>query len=483
MFNRASLYVVGQLVTLVSICMVVPGFFSLAHGDLDTLGAFAGASGAGLFLGIGAIAASRGDRDSLGRRDILFLMVLGWFVAPLFAALPFWFGQIAPSFADAYLEAVSGLTTTGLSVFQSPEALSPGYLIWRALTQWLGGFAIVALGLTFLPILGMGGADVIAGAAAGRAAGLRPAAVRSVLRQLVTIYGGMTALCAFALMAVGVESFEALCLAMSTVSTGGFSTRSGAIDTVGGPGVLLVLIPFMIAGALSFHIFLAAASSRRLGATKSPELISFGIFLAIGALIAIPLGFRFDDRPLENIILSGVFDSVAALSTTGFRSEGIAGTTVVATFLFAGMALIGASTGSTGGGIKQMRVVILLKQVGRHLRILIHPNAVVGVKFGGAPVSSDAVRSAWTYFAAFLIALILLTVALTIVDLRFSEALALASAVITNGGQIVAGSAGAIAWQSAVDSNAEWLLSIGMVLGRLELLTVMVLFSRGYWQR
>lgn len=480
---RAILHHLGQLITVMALFMLLPLIASLADGDEATAMAFAGAGAVSLFIGFGCLIATRGQFQPPSRRDLIGLCVVGWIVAALCGALPFWFGAIAPSFADAFLEAVSGVTTTGLTIFQSPEALGSGYLLWRALLQWLGGFAFVFVGLTIFPMLGLGGAEVRGGGTIGVGAGWPRTALRQTARRLIVIFAALTGGCLMLLLALDVPFLASLCLAMSTVTTGGFSVQGGPLNPVGGHEVLLALVPFMLIGALGFHIYIGLFARRRQPVHRNPEFRSLFAFLGFGLLVVVPLGFAYDDSSIFDTLVASLFNTVSALTTTGFVAEGTAGTSVVASFVFAGLAFIGASTGSTGSGLKQMRVTLLLKQVGRELRLLIHPSAIVRLKYDGARVTDTAVRAVWTFFVAYLFAMIVLTLALAASDIRFSAALALALATLTNGGQIAAGSAGSVAWQSSLGTGSAWLLSAGMLIGRLELLAVLVLFSRSYWQR
>ena len=237
----------GWMLSIFAATMLAPALLSLGAGEIDTAAGFALSAGAALFIGVLLLVTGRGRGGAIGRAEALVLAVVAWLVLSLFGALPFVFGSTATSLTDGFFESLSGLTTTGLSIFPAPENLDSGLLLWRAMTQWMGGMATIVLAITILPTLGIGGIEILRGDATQRVSDTLRPRLRQTARALWMLYAFLTALCAAALWIAGMPAFDALCHAMSTLSTGGFSTRADSVAGFDNTAVELILIVFMVA--------------------------------------------------------------------------------------------------------------------------------------------------------------------------------------------------------------------------------------------
>ena len=418
----------------------------------------------------------------MGRREIILLSALVWVVLAAFGALPFVLGGPANSYADGYFETLSGLTTTGLTVFRDPATLDRSLLIWRAMLQWLGGLATIVLAVAVLPYLGLGGVQVRQGDSAQRVGqALRPG-LRQAARTLSFAYGMLTGLCLVALLIAGMPPLDAVCHAMSTISTGGFSTHAAPMDAFRRPAIEIVLIVFMLLGALNFALHGPALGGRLSVYRRDSEcrlmLVIVTLATAGTALYLTGIG-QFD---AGEAVRRGLFDVVSAITTTGYAGPAAGAGLNVLVFVMLGLAVIGGATGSTAGGLKLMRWLLLLRQSGRELVRLTRPHGVVPVRYGGASVSSAVVQSVWGVFVAYMFSLVVLAIGLAAFGIAFPAALALAVSSLANAGPGVAGSGGVAVEIAGLATGAKGLIGLGMVAGRLELLAMLVLLNPMFWR-
>lgn len=483
MSHAAVSRVLGWMLSIFAATMLAPALLSLGAGEIDTAAGFALSAGAALFIGVLLLVTGRGRGGAIGRAEALVLAVTGWLVLGLFGALPFVFGSTATSLTDGFFESLSGLTTTGLSIFPAPENLDSGLLLWRAMTQWMGGMATIVFAITILPTLGIGGIEILRGDATQRVSDTLRPRLRQTARALWMLYAFLTALCGAALWIAGMPAFDALCHAMSTLSTGGFSTRADSVAGFDNAAVELILVVFMVAAAMNFTLHWRAIQGRPGHYGDDPEcrfLLGIVLFATVATAGVLIVGDRI--MPLE-ALRKGVFAVVSAVTTTGYVGPTIPMAPTFVVFLLLALAMVGGASGSTAGGLKLMRGVLLLRQGGREMVRLTRPHGVIPVKYGGASVPAPMIQAVWGFFAAYIFCLVLLASGLSAFGLDFPAALTAATSGLSNTGPVLGAVGGHGATYAALPDGAKWLLALGMLIGRLELLTLLVLLSPIFWRR
>ena len=479
------LYYFGLLLVALSGLAIIPLGTALILGEMEQIQGFVGtvviagfAGGAG-FLGL------QGEAARGKAREWFLLPVVAWAVLPVFAALPFYYGGVTVTPIDAYFEAVSGLTTTGATVLHGLDQAPRSILLWRALLQWMGGLGTVVLAVTLLSLLGAGGMQLFRSSiprGEGASMFLR---MRRIAVQISPIYGALSALCCLALWVGGMPMFDAVCHAMSTISTGGFSTRDGSIGAFDSPFLELVLMVFMTVGALNFTLHATLRKEGRRHYRQDPEARQFLIVAGVGAVVLavgmyFVLGGEGDGPGVLTAVRSALFTSVSVLSTTGYLSTESMPLPLMPALVIFALMMIGASTGSTGGGLKLMRFGLLVRQSRRELARLAHPHSVMRIRHGDRVVSDQVMGAIWAFFVLYILCVASATVMLCFTGLEFQPALALAATAVSNSGP--ASALVSPVEVAALGAGAKWVLCLTMVIGRLEILTILTLFNPTYWR-
>lgn len=469
-----------------ALTMMVPILVALGYGEIAPAQSFFLSAVLTAFAAGAIIIATRGVAPRRPRRREGFVLAcLIWTVLPGFGALPFYHIGIAENGIDAYFEAISGFSTTGATVFDNLDIAERSVLIWRGMMQWLGGLSTIVLILVLLSFLGGGGMTVFQSAMPRGERSAMSIQLYQAVRDISGVYAVLTALCAALLWAAGMPPLEAVAQSMSTLSTGGFSTRDASIGAFDNPLVELVLVIFMIAGAVNFTLHWAVLHGRHIKCYRDDGEVIPLIGVCLAASVVLTFIFLGAGNEFWISLRHGIFNGVAAITTTGLNNGDISVWPVAAPLLMLMLMTIGGTTGSTGGGLKIMRVGILLKMAGRELERLIHPSGIVATQYANRDLESAVVRAVWSYFCIFLLTAVVLALGLSAFDIEFASATALAILSLTNtgagDGTIISGLAG----RGYVDlpDGAKLLLTAAMVIGRLEFLTVFVLFSPKFWRR
>ncbi len=427
----------------------------------------------------------RQTRRDLTARESCLLVVLAALSLSALAGLPFWSYRPALGFEPAFFEGLAALTTTGLSRLGAPESWPESLRLWRHLLQWLGGMGIIVLAVAILPLLGVGGMQLFRADTPGpmKDARLAPRIMQTA-RYLWLVYLLLTLACALALMSVGMPAFDALCHALSTLSLGGFSTRNAGVDDWDSPYIEGVLIVFMLLAAFNFTTHFLAARQRSLAAyLRDPE--AGAVLVVIIGSLALMLGLIMLERPqsdwLEHL-RHLAFATVSMATTAGFASIHAPDWPPLPALWLMLLGALVASSGSTGGGIRMIRTLILIKQALRELLRMSHPRAVRPLLIGGQIIAPAVVQAVLGFMLLYGVTLLGLTALLVATGLDGSAAFGLVMAGLNNGGDayIALGLAPDVA---ALSSLQAWILALAMLAGRLELLIVFVLFTPGFWRR
>lgn len=443
--------------------------------------AFALSAAIATLVGATLWAFTRGPTD-LTRRDGVGVVTFGWLLSTFLGALPFLLSKTIPDFAGAWFEAVSGLTTTGASVLSDPEHLPRSILLWRALTHFVGGMGILVLCVAILPLLGSGGMQIYRAEVAGPSKDRLTPRIAGTAKLLWGLYLGLNAANIIALKLCGMDWFDSTCHAFATIATGGFSTRAEGIAAYNSAAIEWVLIVFMVLGGTNFALHWRFLRGRWSAYTRNAEFrLYIGILALASLLIAVNAWSVLPHGPGKTT-RSVIFSVVTVMTTTGFGGINFAVWPMFSQYVLLLLMVIGGCAGSTSGGIKVVRVLILFKQIARELKLFIRPQAVYHVKMRHQIVGDDAVNRIGAFFVIF----ILIFIAATAAMIAFTpDMLTAVSSVAATLGNIGPG-LGAIGPQgnySIIPATGKVILSLCMLLGRLEFYTMLVLFIPGFWRR
>lgn len=436
-----------------------------------------------LFVGGALMLATARSQQDLTKRQSYVLLFLFWLGLPPVAALPLWLGPWSMPPLHALFEAVSALTTTGFSVFHDLSSTSDAVMFWRALLQWAGGLMTVVLMVAVLTNLNLGGLQLFRSAIPyGERGGTVMERLLSTSRSLLLVYSGLTGLCAIALWLAGMSVFDALCLALSTVSTGGFVTP-GASAALVLPAVQTVLLIFMVVGALNLTTLWALANRRTRPLREDPEARYMMVAIAVLAFMAVVALYLHTGSFFVAFDLEAVFLIVSAVTTAGFVIPGVETWGMISPVLIIGLLLAGGCTASTSGGMRLLRIAVLFKQARRELYRLNHPHGVLPMRLGTQRIDDQAIWGVWSYFFALIGFVAVTAIALSGLGLEPLAAISAAVAALTNAGPFAAVLAPEIGPIAALADEAKAVLVAAMLSARLELLTLLILLSPAYWQR
>ena len=473
-------YVIGLLVLALGVTMVAPALVDAAHGS-DHWRAFAVSGGVTVFLG-GAMAGACVDRkrEGLSIQQAFFLTTAAWLALPIFGALPFVLGAAQARYVDAFFEAMSGMTTTGSTAFTGLEHLPEGLNLWRAMLQWFGGVGIVVFAMAFLPTLRVGGMQLFKSEAFDTFGKILPRAAE-IARQISWIYLGLTFACILAYSASGMSTFEAVMHAMTTVSTDGFATTDETF-AVYGAAAEYVAVVFMILAALPFVCFVQIISGTAKPLLLDPQIRGF--MATLGGAVLLLTAYRTvrDDGFSEEMFRDNLFNLTSVLTGTGYASADYGAWGPFSTSLFFVIGLIGGCAGSTSCSIKIFRYQVLLAAVVSQIRRLHSPNGVFTPRFGGRPIEPDVISSVMAFVFFFFITFGISAVTLAMIGLQPITAISGAATAIANVGPGLGPEIGPTGNFAGLPDSAKWVLAFTMLVGRLELLTVFVLFTPAFWR-
>ncbi len=465
-----------------SAAMLVPAAVDLYYGNDDwRVFAFSALFTGGLAFGVSL--ATQGRAPVISSRFGFLVVNLLWLTACAVGAVPMIASSVEFSLSDAVFESVSGVTATGATVIVGLDGMPPGLLLWRSILQWIGGLGVIALGLFVLPFLNVGGVSYFRIESSDIED--RPFDRFSTFAVgLVSIYALLTLACAVAYAAAGMRTFDALNHAMTTVATAGFSTHDASMGHYGdNSAILWVGTLFMFIGALPFSILILFAVRGRLDALRDPQIRVFAGYVVVFVL-AVAIYMRVaNDQPFFDALTHAAFNFVSIITTTGYASDDYSqwGPFAVAAAFVA--MFLGGCSGSTTGGIKAYRFLILFKLLANGLRRFVYPSTVVTVRYGDRPVEDDLQRAVVLFMSAFLVIWALIILMLAATGLDFVTAISAALTGLTNVGPGLGPIVGPAGTFAPVPDIAKWIMALAMLMGRLEILAVLVIFTPVFWER
>jgi len=476
---KVVINVLGLLVALSGALMLAGLPFSWYHDSRDQWAILA-ASGLTIATGVVAWRATHNaDRTAIGKRDGYLIVTLGWVVMSLFGALPFVFSGAIPNYTDAFFETMSGFTTTGASVLNDIESISEGILFWRSMTHWIGGMGIIVLSIAILPILGIGGMQLFIAEVPGPTPDKIHPRVKETAKRLWVIYVMLTLAETALLMLGDMSLFDALNHSMATMATGGFSTRQDSITSFS-PYIQYVIAVFMFLAGVNFalHYFALKTRYERIWGNEEFKFYS-AVVLIVTLILTVGLIIN-HNHPIEQAFRDSLFTTLTIVTTTGFVTADYEVWVTPLLFMVFILMFTGGSSGSTGGGIKMVRLLIIIKNGLVELKRLIHPRAVIPVRLNNRAVPSNIVSNILAFFVLYLLIFLVSSLFMTIIGLDFLSAMGSVIASLGNIGPGL-GDVGPTDNYATIPHAGKWFLSFLMLLGRLELFTVLVLSTPTYW--
>lgn len=477
---RIIFRVLGLLLLIEGVAMLLALAVSMIYKEYDQF-AFLISSGINILLGGSLLFFTRNARRDIGRHEGYIIVSSVWIVFSLFGSLPYVISGAIPNFTNAFFETISGFTTTGSSILADIESLPHGILFWRSITQWLGGMGIIVLSLAILPVFGIGGMQLFMAEVPGPTPDRISPRIRQTAKTLWGIYLIFTVSETLLLWVAGMEFFDAVCHSFTTMATGGFSTKQASIAHWSSPAVHYIITVFMFLAGTNFTLSYLAMRGKFRRVFSDEEFKYYGLFV-LGFTLVIFTGLLMSSNAgVEPAFRDALFQVVSIITTTGYATADYLLWPPILTVIIFALFFFGGSAGSTGGGIKTMRIVLLLKNSYYELRRMVHPHAVIPVKFNKHSVDSKIITNVLAFFMFYFVIFGFSTVIFSLIEPDMESAM---GAVATSLGNIGPGlgNVGPAENFLHIKPVGKWFLSFLMLLGRLELFTVLVLFSPSFWR-
>ncbi|MBD3224010.1 MAG: TrkH family potassium uptake protein [Caldithrix sp.] len=477
---KAILNVLSALLIFLTASLLIPSTIAFFYNEGD-FQAFLYTDIISLALGLIGLLLTR-NRDELRIKDGFIIVTLGWIIFALIGALPFKLSGFIPSYTDAFFETMSGFTTTGASILNNIEALPHGLLFWRSFTHWLGGMGIILLSLAILPLLGVGGMQLFKAEVPGPTPDKLTPRIRHTAELLWGVYVLISVAEIIALKFAGMSWFDSACHTFGTMATGGFSTKTASIGHYNSALIDYIIIIFMILAGTNFALHFRALRGKPFIYWKDREAVFFAAVIAIAVIIIGVDIYFFKEKSLFQAAQYTIFQVVSILTTTGYATADFEQWSTLSQIILFMLMFMGGCAGSTGGGMKIIRSMILLKFGLNELKQLLHPQAVLSVRIGDQPIPKEIVTNIVGFFLFQIILFIIGILVMSGLGLDIVSALGSVAATINNIGPGL-GSVGPTDNYSNIPVFGKWFLSFLMLAGRLEIFTVIVLFSPAFWKK
>ncbi|MFF7707932.1 TrkH family potassium uptake protein [Pseudomonas sp. NPDC007930] len=473
-------FIIGIFLITLAVSMVVPMFTLVAYGRAFELRPFLWASALTFVAGAALVLRGRPEQVHLRPRDMYMLTVSSWVVVAVFAALPFLFTQHI-SYTDAFFESMSGITATGSTVLSGLDSMSPGILIWRSLLHWLGGIGFIGMAVAILPMLRIGGMRLFQTESSDRSDKVMPRS-HMVAKFIVLVYVLFTLLGTLAFWLAGMSGFDAVNHAMSAISTGGFSTSDQSLAKWQQPAVHWVAVVVMILGSLPFTLYVATLRGNYRALWRDEQVRGFIALLLVCWAVLGTWYWAHSNVPWYDALRHVAFNVTSVVTTTGFALGDYSLWGNFALMFFFYLGFIGGCSGSTAGGIKIFRFQVAYILLKASLNQLIHPRAVIRQQYNRHRLDEEIVRSVLTFSFFFGATIGLIALALGLMGLDWMTALTGAASTVSGVGPGLGDTIGPAGTFAPLPDAAKWLLSFGMLVGRLEIVTVLVLFMPAFWR-
>ena len=486
---RTIFNILSALLVILGLSMLIPTAIAYGYGEND-LNGFLWSMFICFMLGIPTWLATRKHRK-LTNKDGFAIVSFTWITTALIGALPFYISGIIPNFTDAFFESMSGVTTTGASIIGSSvtlphlpngiESLPHALLYWRSFIQWIGGMGIIVFYIAILPLLGVGGVQLFKAEVPGPVADKIRPRVRETAKILWMVYLGFTAAQILLLVISGMPWFDSICHSFTTMPTGGFSIKNASIGYYDSAAIQYIIIFFMFLAGVNFSLHFHAITGNVKSYFRDKEFLTyFGIIFVVAFLIFSSISAGGNEWT-EKHFRDSLFQTVSILTTTGFATADYELWAFFAQFMILFMMFVGSMGGSTGGGMKIVRMMLLFKYAAKETRRMLHLKAIIPIRIGSRYISEDVIRNTLGFFLFYISIFTITTMVLTTMNIDLESAIGASASAIGNIGPGL-GAFGPTDNYALLPAFGKWLLSFCMLLGRLEIFTVMVLFSRTFWK-
>lgn len=474
-------YVIGLMVTVLGATMLLPLLTDVydgnRHWQVFAISGFLTCL-IGVFLSLACV---NGTGDGLTLQQSFLMTTLVWLVLPIFGALPFWIGATDARFVDAFFEAMSGMTTTGSTVFTGLDDLPRGLLLWRGLLQWFGGVGIVVVAMVFLPMLKVGGMQIFRTESFETFGKILPRAAE-IAKQISGIYFALSVVCMLCYMAVGMTPFEAMVHSMTTMATGGFSTSDDSFGLFQGNAEYVATV-FMILASLPFVRYVQLISGTAKPLFRDTQVQDYLKIILVLVVVITIYRMQVNGDHLEHSVREALFNVTSIISGTGYSSVDyqLWGSFPIALFFLVG--LIGGCAGSTGCSVKVFRYQLLIASIRAQVQKIHSPNGVFTPRYEGRPIAEDVLSSVMAFFTLFMVTLAVLSLLLALTGLDLITSISGAATALANVGPGLGPEIGPSGNFGGLNDPAKWILIAAMLIGRLEIMSVYVLFTLSFWRR
>ncbi len=479
--HRTIFFLIGNLLAALALGMLVPAMVDYLSGESDWLVFVSSALVTGFIAGA-LILTNRGSLPPLSVKQAFLLTSFSWLALTGFAALPLAFSELGLSYTDAFFEAMSGLTTTGATIIVGLDDAPVGILLWRALLQWFGGIGIIVMAISVLPMLNVGGMQLFRLESSDTSEKILPRTAQ-IAGSITQLYFAISVACMLAYWVAGMGFFDAMAHAMTTIATGGFSTHDASIGAFQNPGIEMVGTFFMIAASLPFVAYLQAANGKFSVIWGDAQVRMFATLLALATVSMWLYQINYHATDGGTAFLQAAFNTTSILTGTGYATTdyGLWGPFAISVFFI--LTFIGGCAGSTSCGLKIFRLQVLIKTGWRYVRQMTLPHGIFVIRYNGRPLANDVANSIVAFVLIFLLSFALIGTGLTLMGLDTLTALSASAAALANVGPGLGPIIGPSGTYASLPDGAKWILCFGMLLGRLEFLAVLVMFSPSFWRR
>ena len=485
-FNTRMVFrTMGALLLIEAVFMTMALFVSLWYGEADS-GVFLLSTIITLLAGVIGLLVGRRAESRMGEREGYVIVAMVWVVFSAFGLLPYYLSGQVPSLTDAWFESMSGFTTTGATIIPDLEVITHGLLFWRSLTQWIGGMGIIVLSIAILPIFGLNGMQLYAAEVSGLTYEKVSPRIADTAKMMWSIYVLLTVTEVVALWLCGMNVFDAVCHSFSTIATGGFSTHNNSLEFYDSAAIHYTVTFFMFISGINFVMLIYLLRGKTRYFFKDEELrwysvavAMFAVLLTVGLYVARP---GWSGVEMERAFRDSIFTVISSMTSTGYTISDYMYWPVVAWVVIFFLMLTGACAGSTAGGIKWVRLAIIMKNGVAEFQRRIHPNAIIPVKLNEKAVPQQTINNIMAFLIFYVFIIVITVVIFCASGVNFDESIGAAVSAIGNVG-ISIGQFGPAGTYAEFPVVAKWVMSFVMLIGRLEIFTVLLLFTRALWRK
>ena len=477
---KTVFFTLGILLIILGVAMIVPISFQLIYNEFDSTFVISGIIT--ITFGILFFLSNIDHLKSINTQQAFLLTALSWLSIAIFGSLPFFFSELNLSITDSFFESMSGITTTGATILENIERSPKGILIWRAMLQWLGGIGVILMAITLMPIMNIGGMQLLKVTSYDTSEKILPKS-KEVSLRLIKVYLTLTTLCAISYKIFGMNTFDSITHSMTTIATGGFSNYDQSIGYFSNPNIEIISILFILLGSIPFILYIKFISEDKKIIFKDEQVKLFLKLTLISILILFFYLIIINKNIYEIHIRSVIFNVVSILTGTGYVTKEFDQWGNFPLIFFLILMFIGGCAGSTTCGIKIFRVHILYYFIRNQLMKIIYPRAIINLKYNNNKVEDKLIASIISFIYLYILIFFVLASLLTLTGLDFITSISGAASSLSNVGPGLGSEIGPNSNYSSLPDQSKWLLSIGMILGRLEIFALLIIFLPSFWRK